>query len=86
MKNCFLNWIYVSNKQYDSLERESRHHLLIHIFILIMVLCGLVPITLNITHQVDVMVAFTVMCMLCTIFLGLFRIPYLAGKLNNYGK
>lgn len=86
MKNRFLNWIYNSNKDYDSLERESRHGLVIHIFILILVVCGLLPLILNITHQVDVVNSSTLMSVLCAIMLALFRIPYLAGKLNQYGK
>lgn len=86
MKNRFLNWIYTSNKEYDNLERESRHHLVIHIFILILVVCGLLPLTLNITDKVDVVTSSTLMSLICAIMLALFRIPYLAGKLNQFGE
>lgn len=86
MKNSFLKWIYLTNKDYDSLERASRHHLVIHIFILILVVCGLLPLTLNITNNIDIMTMFIIMAILCTIVLALFRLPYLSGKLNHFRK
>lgn len=86
MKNRFLNYVYLTNADYDSLERESRHHILIHVFILILAMCGLLPMVLNVTNNIDTYYSSLAMLVICVMALALFRIPYLCGKLNHFGK
>ena len=80
----FLHQVYNHYHDYYQLEREQKHHILIHVMILVMVICALLPMVISIVHGISFKaVAYpTSITVLFLLFWG--RKAYKNGKLNKY--
>lgn len=84
ISHYFLHQVYNHYHDYYQLEREQKHHILIYLAIMIMMVCGFIPMIINIVHGVSFKsMAYPIfIAMVALIFWG--RSSYKKGKLNKY--
>jgi hypothetical protein len=84
ISHYFLHQVYNHYHDYYELDREQKHHILIHLMILIMVFCGMGPMIISITNDVSFKsIAYpTFITVVALLLWG--RTAYKKGNLNKY--
>jgi hypothetical protein len=82
--HSFLSWVYKANSSHDQMERHNRHHTIVQLGGLVMVISMMLPMAICIDTNLDYPRTAFLMFNICMAIACAFRIPYKLGKLNSY--
>ena len=82
--NGFLSWVYKANYIHDQMESHNRHHTIIQLSFLIMIISLLVPMVICLDTDLDFFRTSSLFFSICVFVACAFRIPYKMGKLDAH--
>lgn len=82
--NSFFSWIYNYNYRHDQMESYNRHHEIIQLSGLVMVISLMFPMAICLDTGLDYSRTAWLMFAICMAIACSIRIPYKMGKLNKY--